>query len=121
MIQALIQREFGVLYNVHDVAELLHHLGFSLQKVRFVADHLDEARRHEWLTLVWPAFRDRAQAAGGLLLFGDEASFARWGSLGHTWAPVGQQPLVETSGKRKGYKVFGLIEFFLGVTQLTPK
>ncbi len=29
LIQALIQREFGVLYNVHYVAELLRNLGFS--------------------------------------------------------------------------------------------
>jgi transposase len=114
MIQMMIQDEFGVLYNVHYVAELLKNLGFSFQKARFIADHLDEGKRLEWLSRVWPTFRDRAHAAGGLLLFGDEASFAQWGSLGYTWAPVGEQPVVKTSGKRKGYKVFGLIEYFSG-------
>jgi transposase len=49
-----------------------------------------------------------------LLLFGDEASFAQWGSLSYTWAPTGQQPAVPTGGKRKGYKVFGLIDYFSG-------
>ena len=49
-----------------------------------------------------------------MLLFGDEASFAQWGSLAYTWAPRGQQPLVKTGGKRKGYKVFGLIDYFTG-------
>jgi transposase len=49
-----------------------------------------------------------------LLLFGDEASFAQWGSLGYTWALRGQQPVVKTGGKRKGYKVFGLIDSFTG-------
>jgi transposase len=49
-----------------------------------------------------------------LLLFGDEASFAQWGSLGYTWALRGQQPVVKTGGKRKGYKVFGLIDYFTG-------
>jgi transposase len=48
------------------------------------------------------------------LLFGDEASFAQWGSLSSTWAPQGQQPEVPTSGKRKAYKVFGLIDSFSG-------
>jgi len=48
------------------------------------------------------------------LLFGDEASFAQWGSLSYTWAPKGEQPEVPTSGKRKGYKVFGLIDYFSG-------
>ena len=47
----------------------------------------------------------RAQAAvGGLLLFGDEASFTQWGSLGYTWAPSGQQPVVRTTGRRKAYR-----------------
>jgi transposase len=114
LIQHLIQREFGVAYNVQYVADLLRQLGFSFQKARFVADHLDEALRLAWLTTTWPAWRRRAEAAGGLLLFGDEASFAQWGSLGYTWAPRGEQPVVQTTGKRKGYKVFGLIEFFSG-------
>ena len=50
-----------------------------------------------------------------MLLFGDECSFAQWGSLSYTWATRGQQPTVKTSGKRKAYKVFGLIEFFTGL------
>jgi transposase len=79
-----------------------------------VSDHLDELRRLEWLTTSWPAFRAQAEAAGGLLLFGDEASFAQWGSLGSTWARVGRQPVVTTTGRRRAYTVFGLIEFFSG-------
>lgn len=114
LIQTIIWREFGRTYNIHYVAALLQSLGFSFQKARFVSDHLDEVRRQEWLTTTWPAWRQRAEAARGLLLFGDEASFAQWGSLGYTWAPIGKQPVVKTTGKRKAYKVFGLIEFFSG-------
>ncbi len=114
LIQQVIQREFKVSYNVHYVAALLHGLGFSFQKARFVSDHLDEVARAAWMITVWPAWRDQAQAAQGLLLFGDEASFAQWGSLGYTWAPIGQQPTVPTTGKRKAYKVFGLIDYFSG-------
>jgi transposase len=114
MIQHLIEREFGVLYNVHYVAELLSNLGFSFQKARFVSDHLDTIKRLAWLTNVWPSFLAQAKAAAGLLLFGDEASFAQWGSLGYTWAPIGQQPVIKTTGRRKAYKVLGLIEFFSG-------
>ena len=114
MLQELIQREFGVVYNVHYVCELLKNLGFSFQKARFVSDHLDEAKRLAWLTQVWPDIYEQAKAADGYILFGDEASFAQWGSLGYTWAPIGQQPTIKTSGKRRAYKVFGLIEFFTG-------
>jgi hypothetical protein len=77
-----------------------------------VADHLDKTRCLAWLTTTRPAWRARAAAARGLLLSGDEASFAfaPWGSLGYTWARVGHQPVVQTTGRRKAYNVFGLVE-----------
>src|SRR5256885_7627098 len=49
LIRVLIWREFGVLYNCQYVCTLLHNLGFSFQKARFVSDHLDAARRHAWV------------------------------------------------------------------------
>lgn len=114
LLQALIWREFGVLYNVHYVSELLGNLGFSYQKARFVSDHLNDEKREKWLRETWPTLVEVARRTGALLLFGDEASFAQWGSLGYTWAVRGQQPVVKTGGKRKGYKVFGLIDYFTG-------
>jgi transposase len=114
LVQDLIERDFGVLYSVKYVAELLRNLGLSYQKARFVSDHLDEARRQHWLTQEWPAIVAGARRRKALLLFADEASFAQWGSLGYTWAPRGQQPLIKTCGKRKGYKVWGLIDYFTG-------
>jgi transposase len=114
LIQDLIWQAFGVLYNAHYVCDLLKSLGFSYQKARFVADHLDETKRLLWMKQTFPELKQQAQAAGASLLFGDEASFAQWGSLSYTWAPIGQQPVVPTSGKRKAYKVFGLIDFFSG-------
>lgn len=114
LIQNLIWREFQRCYNVHYLAELLGRLGYSYQKARFVSDHLDEARRQQWLTSTWPALVQEARRRGALLLFADEASFAQWGSLGYTWAKRGQQPLVKTCGKRKGYKVLGMIDYFSG-------
>ncbi len=114
VVQALIEREFGVLYSIQYVAELLGNLGFSYQQARFVSDHLDEAKRAQWRTVTWPTILRAARRQGALLLFGDEASFAQWGSLGYTWAPRGEQPPVPTCGKRKGYKVFGLIDYFSG-------
>ncbi len=114
VIQDVIYREFGVMYNVHYLSELLRNLGFSYQKARLISDHLDEVWRARWRTQEWPTIVRMARQTGALLLFGDEASFAQWGSLGSTWAPRGQQPLVKTGGIRKGYKVFGLIDYFTG-------
>jgi len=114
MIRDWILDRFGVEYHPHYLCELLDELGFSFPKARFVSDHLDEAARQQWLTETWPEIRRVAQAKQAMILFGDEASFAQWGSLSYTWAPKGHQPTVKTSGKRKGYKVFGLIAFGSG-------
>jgi transposase len=99
LLQDLIHREFGVLYHVHYLCELLRNLTFSYQKARFVSDHLNDEQRQTWLQETWPAIVQAARRLDALLLFGDEASFAQWGSLG---------------GKRKGYKVFGLIDYCSG-------
>jgi transposase len=114
LIRVLIWREFGVLYNRHYVCTMLPNLGFSLQKARFVSDHLDAVKRRAWLEEKWPAIFRAAKRGKGLILFEDEASFAQWGSLSYTWARRGHQPEVPTSGKRKGYKGFGAIEYFSG-------
>jgi transposase len=114
LIQDLILRQFGVEYHPHYICELLDQLGFSFQKARFASDHLNEVARAEWQEQTWPTIVRLAQQKGALILFGDEAGFAQWGSLSYTWAPKGQQPLVKTCGKRKAYKVFGLIDYNSG-------
>lgn len=114
MIQPLIKDRFGVVYNVFYIAELLKNLGFSYQKAAFVSANLDEVARRRWRQHTWPQIRQLAREKKALLLFGDEASFPQWGTLPYTWARRGQQPVVKTSGKRKGYKVFGLLDYFTG-------
>jgi len=114
MIQALIYEKFGVQYNVFYISQLLKNMGFSYQKAKFVSDHKDPEKREEWLKKTWPEIFNLAKEKNAYILFGDEASFPQWGSLTYTWAKRGHQPVVKTSGKRKGYKVFGLIDYFSG-------
>ena len=89
-------------------------LGFASQTAGLVSDPLDEAKRLAWCHQTWPAVLKCARQRQALLLFGDEASLAQWGSLRYTWAPKGPQPAVPPSGIRKAYKVFGLIDYFSG-------
>ena len=114
MVQVLIEERFGVLYSVHYLSELLRSMGFSYQKAGFESDHLNEQARAEWLKTKWPQILALAEQKNAHLLFGDEASFPQWGTLSYTWARRGWQPVVKTSGKRKGYKVWGLIDYFTG-------
>ncbi len=114
MIQQLIYERFGVLYSVRYISALLKSMGYSYQKARFVSGHLEQEAREQWLNKKWPQILKLARRKNAYLLFGDEASFPQWGTLTYTWARKGQQPTIETSGKRKGYKVFGLIDYFTG-------
>lgn len=118
MIAELIWRRWGIRYNPRYLSRLLKTLGLSYQKACFVSDKCDEEAyehaRREWVKKTWPALVQRARATGAVILFTDEVSFALWGSLGRTWAPRGHQPRVKTSGKRKGLKLFGAIDFHSG-------
>jgi len=114
VIQYLIYERFGVQYSVHYISQLLKNMGFSYQKAKFVADHKDPEKRKQWLQITWPEILKLAKEKDAFILFGDEASFPQWGSLTYTWAKKGQQPVVKTSGNRRCYKVFGLIDYFSG-------
>jgi transposase len=114
MIQALIHDRFGVFYSVKYISELLKNTGLSYQKAKFVADHMNPEKRREWVEKTWPEISNLAKAKNASIMFGDEVSFPQWGSLTYTWALRGKQPTIKTSGKRRGYKVFGLIDYFTG-------
>lgn len=116
LIQEWIFNHFGVEYNPQYIAELLDVMGYSYQRGRFVSDHLPDVQieQEEWMSRIWPEILRLAKEKGAMILFGDEASFAQWGSLSYTWAKKGCQPIVKTSGTRKAYKVMGLIDFLSG-------
>lgn len=118
MIAELIWRRWGIRYNPRYLSHLLKQLGLSYQKACFVSDKCDEQAyeqaRRQWTNETWPALVERARATQAVILFTDEVSFALWGSLGRTWAPRGHQPRVKTTGKRKGLKLFGAIDFHSG-------
>lgn len=115
MIGHLIFLEFGITYNSHYLARMLKKMGLSYQKAKFIPAKYDEeeflAKRKEWLEVTWPKLLKKAKEENAIILFGDEVSFAMWGSLGRTWGVRGEQPGVKTKGCRKGLKMFGAIGF----------
>jgi transposase len=114
MIADLIQLRFRVEYAPRYICHLLGLLGLSFQRGRFTSDHLNEEAALLWLEETWPAILRQAKEKPAVILFGDEASFAQWGTIGYTWALKGVQPTVKTSGIRKAYRVFGLLDCFGG-------
>ena len=95
---------------------MLKNLGFSYQKAALLSPIIwTKISATLGVPQTWPQVVRLAKERQALLLFGDEASFPQWGTLTYTWARRGQQlQRSRRSGKRKGYKVFGLIEYFTG-------
>lgn len=114
MIADLIRLRFKVDFAPRYVCHLLDQLGFSYQRGKFSAAHQDDEAALLWLEETWPQVLRLARDRRARILFGDEASFAQWGSLGYTWALKGIQPTVKTSGIRKAHRVFGLLDCFGG-------
>jgi hypothetical protein len=110
----MIHKKFNIFYSANYISQLLKNMGFSYQKGKFAADHKNPEKRKEWLEKTWPEIYKTAVKKNAYIFFGDEASFPQWGSLSYTWAEKGKQPVVKTSGNRKSYKVFGLIDYFTG-------
>ena len=69
-----------------------------------------QAARHGPPT--WPQILRLAQESRGPHAVGDEDVVPAVGTLSYTWARRGQPAYGPDIGKRKGYKVFGLIEYF---------
>jgi len=118
MIADMIFSRFGVNFNPRYLCALLGKIGLSFQKAKFVSDKVGgeeyESARTEWKEKTWPSILKAAREKNAVIMFGDEASFAMWGSLSRTWAPLGKQPVLKTTGRRKGLKMFGAIEFQSG-------
>ena len=114
MIGELIFIKFSVRFNLNYLPSLLKKMKLSYQRARFISDRRDEEKyeqaRKEWVEKTLPDLIKKAKEENAVVLFGDEVSFAMWGSLSRTWSPVGVQPTVKTKGIRKGLKMFGVIE-----------
>jgi hypothetical protein len=56
----------------------------------------------------------KARQRKALLLWGEEASLAQWGSLRYPWALKGHHPAVPTSGIRKANQGCGRLAYCAG-------
>lgn len=100
MVRELIEREFRVNLSGVSVGRLLKRLGLSPQKPLVQAYQRNPEAVQKWLAEEYPAIRKEAQKAGAMIYFGDESSIRSDYHSGTTWAPVGQTPVVESTGAR---------------------
>lgn len=101
LVRELIRRKFGIDYSEQNVGRILKMLGFSPQRPVYQALERDGEKRRIWMQETFPAIRERAEKEGAKIFFADEAGCRTDHHAGTTWAPVGQTPVVESTGKRE--------------------
>jgi transposase len=100
MVRELIRREFQVQLSAVSVGRLLRQLGLSPQRPLHRAYEQDPKRVARWKAQEYPQIRAQATKARARIYFADEAGIRSDDHAGTTWAPVGQTPVVATTGAR---------------------
>ena len=100
IIRELIKRRFGVNMALTSVGNLMRRLGFSVQRPLMRAyERNPEAVKH-WLEVGYPDIQKMAKKHHAMIFFEDESGIRSDYRSGTTWAPRGQRPVVERTGKR---------------------
>lgn len=100
LVGALIEREFGKKLSLASVSRIMKILGFSAQKPLYQAWQQDATLVRAWEAEIYPAIRAEAKAVGATVYFADESGIRSDYHTGTTWAPVGETPVVEVTGRR---------------------
>jgi transposase len=109
IIRDLIRKQFGVKFSEVQVGRLLKKMGLSAQRPLYRAYQQDPERVAEWKKAVYPEIRRLAAEEGASIFFEDEASVRTDHHAGTTWGPVGQTPVVMTTGERKSVNMVSAI------------
>lgn len=100
LIAALIERQFGKKLSLASVSRIMKLLGFSAQKPLYQAWQQDIELARQWESELYPAIRAEAQAMGATIYFADESGIRSDYHTGTTWAPKGETPVLEVTGRR---------------------
>lgn len=100
LIATLIERKFSKKLSLASVSRIMKLLGFSAQKPLYQAWQQNATLVRAWEAEIYPAIRAEAKAIGAMIYFGDESSIRSDYHTGTTWAPVGETPVVEVTGRR---------------------
>lgn len=109
LVRELIWKRFQVRLSAVSVGRLLRTLGLSPQRPVFRASQQDTERVRRWRETDYPAIRDEAAQLGATIYFADEAGVRSDYHSGTTWAPVGQTPVVSSTGARYSVNMISAI------------
>jgi transposase len=87
----------------------LREMGLTYQKPKRKYTQADEKLRKKWITKELPRILEFTKEKRAILYFEDESNISLTAILGKTWAPKGQTPNQEVTGKRGGISAMSAI------------
>lgn len=108
-LQSFIQEELHVSVSRDTVWRRLRDAGLTYQKPERAYFELDEPTRQEWARVEIPRIRRMVRKHRAILYFQDESNVSLTAFLGKTWAPCGQTPRLQVTGKRGGVAAMSAI------------
>jgi transposase len=109
IVGELIERIFGVKFSLVHVGTILAKLGLSPQRPLYRAYERDPEKVAEWKEKTFPQIQAQAKKAGAAIFFADEASVRTVYHAGTTWAPVGETPVVPSTGKTRSISMVSAV------------
>jgi transposase len=99
IVKEVIEEYLGVHLSNTSVGKLLRRMGLSPQRPLSRAYEQNPEAVEQWIAEDFPAIRKRAQEENAKVFFGDESGIRSDYHSGTTWAPVGETPVVPSTGK----------------------
>jgi transposase len=109
LVGQLVEERFDVKLSVTSIGRLLWRMGISPQKPLRRAYERDPVAVTKWVKEEFPRIRSRARRRRAMIFFLDEAGIRSDSSLGRTWAPRGQTPVVPVSGQRQAVNAISAV------------
>ena len=108
-VHQVVQAQLRVVISKDTIWRRLREAGLTYQKPERQYFEADEKARHEWLENTLPRIRDTVRKYRAILYFQDEANVSLTAFLGKTWAPCGQTPKGQVTGRRGGVAALSAI------------
>jgi transposase len=108
-VHQVVQEKLHVLVSKNTIWRRLREAGLTYQKPERQYFETDDKARQEWLEHTLPKIRETVRKYRAILYFQDEANVSLTPFLGKTWAPRGQTPKGQVTGRRGGVAALSAI------------
>lgn len=101
-LHGVITERYQIDVSKDTIWRRLREAGLTYQKPERAYYEADEEARQKWRRYEVPKIRRAVKKYRAILYFQDEANISLTAFLGKTWAPCGQTPKAQVTGKRGG-------------------